>query len=903
MDAAGIAEIAGATGVDASLIDAGGFGLAGGLTSLGEGLAGAAGPISLAAALAAYGMSYLASTMPSSAQRQMAGLQAGIGQAGFSAAFHPLAHAIVTATGLGAAAPRGPGRADGNRASPCHRRKVRPDRAATTAQVYANAATTWEQTQADLINAGPQLVSALKKAGLKTVGMADAFQIAQNALLDTTHAFGKDGKLNKTAQTMLQNYVKGIAPMTQTGGAFNAAIGAQQIMSSPQMKALAQVNQAMDSMQQITSGGPAGMATLFGMLGGTPTKVSHGGMKMQAPPAVAAMAKALTSFTSAKGASAWNTFAGSQGFVAAEQQNLDQLRTYMTLGAMGPGQAAGVAGFQLQQLLPMAKKSPAALAMLMQQGAGIGIGGYYDPAKSQAANFAAFQKQLGAQAFDSKGLTAAMNQAVVKASNIPATAAQFVQGVHGNIQAQQVAQASRDVMSLKAGAGKGMVAQGALTNLVAQFHAVGIQGGAALKSSIDAALRQAGVGKAMRVKIEAQVDLGQARAALNALKDKQVHAKVNVDGAGQLKTLENQIAALKSKNVQAAAKVQGAGAVAALNAEIAALHSKEVTITTRMITIGGMAGVTQGIPAGVRAPGMQTGGMVPGSGHGDIIPAMLEPGEAIIPRYLVPLIAPILAAHRVPGFGGVPQSSASHFAAGGVAGGGPAIHGNVGKQFAYTLVDEITKALKDSGAKNIAQALVSKIGQEVQYAKNISGNIKSGLDLAGMDLTQGGVLGQMQNYAASAAAFGGDVTKLRKGHLNKDLISQIIGAGPVQGDAAGPVDSRRARRHRGRQRPVQADRPLREHHRRAGRDGPVRRDARPEPQVRVVHVEQRDRQHQRGRRGHAGTVRRADQATGRQGAGGPAQAGQAQPEDRAAARRQGRLASPSTGRARAASWS
>src|SRR5262249_40587729 len=114
--------------------------------------------------------------------------------------------------------------------------------------------------------------------------------------------------------------------------------------------------------------------------------------------------------------------------------------------------------------------------------------------------------------------------------------------------------------------------------------------------------------------------------------------------------------------------------------------------------------------------------------------------------------------------------------------GGVSITGNAGKQFAWTLVDEITKALKDSGAKNIAQALVSKIGQEIQYAKNISSGIKSGLNLAGMDLTQGGVLGQMHNYAASAAAFGGDITRLRKGHLNKDLISQIIGAGPVQGD-------------------------------------------------------------------------------------------------------------------------
>ena len=47
-------------------------------------------------------------------------------------------------------------------------------------------------------------MAALQKAGLKGVYMADAFPIAQNALLDTTHAFGKDGKLNKTALQMLE---------------------------------------------------------------------------------------------------------------------------------------------------------------------------------------------------------------------------------------------------------------------------------------------------------------------------------------------------------------------------------------------------------------------------------------------------------------------------------------------------------------------------------------------------------------------------------------------------------------------------------------------------------------------------------------------------------------------------
>jgi len=682
--------------------------------------------------------------------------------------------------------------------------------------------------------------------------MADAFQIAQNALLDTSHAFGPDGKLTKQAQQMVVSYVTGtpgLAKMTGVSGAFLAASGASYVMSRPELKSVSQVNQAMDAMTQIMTGGPAGMATLFGMLGGTPTTVSHGGRKIQAPPAVEAMAKALASFTTPGGASAWNSFAGSQGFIAAEQQNLDQLRTYMTIGALGQRGAAGIAGFQLQQLLPMARHSPAALAMVMQQAAQMGIGGYYQGGPGDLSkNYAALQKSLGASAFGPGGLTKAMNEAVIKASNIPVIASQFMQGVHANLQSRQIAAASTDIMTLKGAAGRGQVASGALGDMVAQFRAQGLTIGHGLVASIDSALKQAGIGKAMRIRIEAQVT---GLDKLNQLKDKQVHAKVNVEGAAQLQSLQNKINALSSKEVRAIAKAQGAAAVAALNAEIAALHSKQVTITTRMITVGGMAGVTPGIPAGVRAPGMQTGGLVPGSGSGDIIPAMLEPGEVVIPRSLVPLIAPILTAHRVPGFGGMPQSAASHFAAGGIVPSGSvaginqqlhsayktldalyaredaatgaalarikaqvsrfwkdvldplyaardrlegkghhgsahhaaAVNTAAAKDFAFTLSGEIAKEIKNTGAaKNIAQALVNKIGQEIQYAKQISSGVRSGLNLAGMDLTQGGVLGQMQNYAISAAAFGKDLTALRKGHLNKELISQIIGAGPVQGD-------------------------------------------------------------------------------------------------------------------------
>src|SRR6185437_6609869 len=44
-----------------------------------------------------------------------------------------------------------------------------------------------------------------------------------------------------------------------------------------------------------------------------------------------------------------------------------------------------------------------------------------------------------------------------------------------------------------------------------------------------------------------------------------------------------------------------------------------------------------------------------GYGGGDIVPALLEPGEAVVPKNLVGSVAPILKAHGVPGFasGGV----------------------------------------------------------------------------------------------------------------------------------------------------------------------------------------------------------------------------------------------------------
>ena len=434
------------------------------------------------------------------ASANIAGWQAAVANAGFAGAWQPLAHGLTAATAGAAASPYmaasstplGP---DG-RPLPAGRvaAGLQAAYARSPQHQYEQAASGFATQMGELVNAGPQLVGALKKAGIKGLSMADAFQAASNALLDIPHAFGPGGKVNKQALQQLQDYAVTIGPMTQSGGAFGAAVAGTQIMNSGAMKNLATVNQAMDSMTQIMSAGPTGMASLA-----------------QAA-TLPSMAKALTSFTTPGGATAWNAFASTSaaqpGIVTQLQQFNDQMRTGLTLSALTQGQAAGLTGFELKQFLPQARQSPAALAMLMQQGAQMGVGGYYDPSKSLAANYAA--EQAATKHADSAAqANAAMTSMTIKLANLPQVAQQFAQGVSASIQSQQIAKAATDAMNIKGGVN----IKANTADLISQLKAAGVQGGAALKSSLDAILSQAGVSKPMRIKIEA--DAASALATIN----------------------------------------------------------------------------------------------------------------------------------------------------------------------------------------------------------------------------------------------------------------------------------------------------------------------------------------------------------------------------------------------------
>ena len=359
----------------------------------------------------------------------------------------------------------------------------------TAHDVYSQAATGFAQQMGDLVNAGPQLVDALHKAGLKGVSMADAFQIAQNSLLDLSHAFDSHGNLTKTAQNMLSNYAATIGPMTQNGGAFGAAIAGQQIMSSAAMQNLSKVNsgdglhdqQIMPGPPRMAGVGPAAMTAnpVYRGDGESPRLVHHprqrGGMEH------VRVHRARTQ----------------PGIITQMQQFNDQMRTGLTLGALTPGQAAGNDRVSRLKQCPARwlKKSPAALAMLMQQAAQQGSAATTGQAEIPGAEL----RRACAKSRRSADSAKQTNAAILhdhQPPNLPTVAQQFAQGTAAQIQSQEVAKAAQDAMNIKGG----INIKANAADLVSQLKAAGVQGGAALKASLDAILstgrrRESGAGQ------------------------------------------------------------------------------------------------------------------------------------------------------------------------------------------------------------------------------------------------------------------------------------------------------------------------------------------------------------------------------------------------------------------------
>lgn len=226
-----------------------------------------------------------------------------------------------------------------------------------------------------------------------------------------------------------------------------------------------------------------------------------------------------------------------------------------------------------------------------------------------------------------------------------------------------------------------------------------------------------------------------------------------------------------------------------------------------------------------------SGGRVPGTGNGDTVPAMLTPGEAVIPKRLVPLFAGQLAAHGVPGFasGGRVMTAAERSAeaaanraakARASAARARATEAGVGETVADAYMSgAVTTLAKIASEQSAAVKAIQKYysGRPAAYAENViasqsrhltglvdklstltsqhkaavsyQSSVASGLSgtgaLSGLTVDPfqqgGGLASQLQAKLAQLSKFAGVIGKLKTAGLSGALLQQVIAMGPDDG--------------------------------------------------------------------------------------------------------------------------
>jgi hypothetical protein len=396
---------------------------------------------------------------------------------------------------------------------------------------------------------------------------------------------------------------------------------------------------------------------------------------------------------------------------------MDQLRTAQTSGVLTQAQVAGAGGFEAQQLLPYAKQSPAALAQLGIISQEMG-GPAYQATRSQAQNFAALSGFIDKTADSAKQYTATQDTMAVGMSHISSQAASFssvmstdltnsmaagVVGLEGGNKAMTAFASSisgknidtsalATVVSTLKNAGESAQSIGLMTTDAAQARGATASQVAQITSAVSQDLGLVSPAQMARNALAAGSAFGQkyaptarqiaqqslsvavpapgqaAHAAAVAapqiphVGDQLFHYKGVVDPPPVIKPPSGGVIQYQARTATPHPQPPPPGGTvnypSKVQAPVAPPAPAGGTVVYHSIVIGpGGGGGTASVSGGAGNVSFhgQSGFRVPGSGSGDIVPAMLEPGEAVVPKHLVPSLAPFLGAHKVPGFasGGV----------------------------------------------------------------------------------------------------------------------------------------------------------------------------------------------------------------------------------------------------------
>ncbi len=463
----------------------------------------------------------------------------------------------------------------------------------------------------------------------KTYGgsFADALGIADDAGVQLTGTLLGQSKAALQARIEIAGLILGYHEMDLSGGTLNNSMEAVNATAQIQASKVGTVNQAWDTYIGMTTS-LTGSFSQFNLdlqqMGNTAT-VS--GSKISAftgdtTKSVQQTAQALASF---KGSSnqTWQSFNSS---VSQANTFMDSLRTAAAANVVPAGQFQQAMASIVGQLLPFAqysKTATAELSTLAQESGG--------PATS---NFQTLKSWVDKNAVSGQQFTGIIDTLTQKLSNVTAVAQTFA----GTLQT--------DVINAIASAG---VNTSNITSLTQDFT-----------ESLESNGTQSGVTTAAQNKLNAELKkLGFTQQDVNQIDAELVQGFGNVSGAATITASKAHGASGAWEEMNAKARTLASNIKDALVPDLESIprntYINVVEKGTGTFSISQIMGAIDPSSAanqakegvGVRAAG---GARIPGYGGGDSVAAMLEPGEAVVPKHLVSQIAPFMAANRVPGF-------------------------------------------------------------------------------------------------------------------------------------------------------------------------------------------------------------------------------------------------------------
>lgn len=464
-----------------------------------------------------------------------------------------------------------------------------------SAQVANPQLKEYQQAISEVTQREVQLLTWNAKVGSSQYTLSQAIGLATAAGVRMNQMFDAQGRLSAIATQMIKNLINGYAAMGQTGSILSNDINAINVQTLIQQTRVQQLNQAWDSFLQMVTGGTGALGGLNSDLMTIGNVAIDATSKIQAfgkqtggaSLSVDQIARALRSFGGTS-AQVWTNY---NAALTQANQVTNWLRTAAATGAVTSDQYKQAIKGVVAEMLPYAKYSQTAaseLGVIALQAGGPAV-----------ASFQSLSQWLGNTKVAQKNLNDTVNAATQYMSNLGQVATNLATTLNSEV-ANALAQGAINV--------KGIA--DAAQQFNDQLH-TGSRNSWAFVGSVAGLVKQLLLAGQPIKDVTSVMDQMAQRAGWN---------KSQISGLNQM--INNLAAALGQ------------------------IHNVSATVSVNQIyTVSGQRIGPPAMPGGAAA-----GMLVPGSGSGDTVPAMLEPGEAVVPKRLVPHIASFLGAHGVPGF-------------------------------------------------------------------------------------------------------------------------------------------------------------------------------------------------------------------------------------------------------------